>query len=414
MPVARSASRNSCKSTLTSIVAAAIATGLAFGIALPTQASEGETSWYERIDFSGDFRARSETFVIAEARDRYRLLYRLRLGATTQINDYFDGGFRLATGPGANSGNQTLGSGTDFDPDGIFIDRAYLTFRPHGREKPMFGDSLTLTFGKMPNPFKPKGLGPALLMWDGDLMPEGVALGWSVTPKDSWKANLDVAYFVIDENASARDPGIFAVQLDNDFEVHSHVHLKSQLSYYALRKLDSDFYDRSTGFSDGITIGKKLSFGGNTPGLSDNNDIDLIEFHGALTWTGCEDWPLTLWGNLIYNASAVGIGRGKQNIGFGAGFELGSKTAIAKLGLGYFEIEADAVPSSLGDSNIFDGLTNGKGFQAFVTREIWKNTDFDLHAYFGKALYTKLAGAPYQLRTPTKRIRIQTSIIIQF
>ena len=133
-----------------------------------------------------------------------------------------------------------------------------------------------------------------------------------------------------------------------------------------------------------------------------------------MTFSGCEDWPLTLWGNLIYNASAVGIGRGKQNIGFGAGFELGSKTAIAKLGLGYFEIEADAVPSSLGDSAVFDGLTNGKGFHAFVTREIWKNTDFDLHAYFGKVLDTKLVGAPYQLRTPTKRIRIQTNIIFKF
>ena len=353
---------------------ATIVAAVVLGFALPTQAGEGETTWYERIDVSGDFRARSEVFVIAEELDRHRLRYRLRLGAKTEINDHIDVGFRLATGPGANSANQTLGSGIDFDPDGVFIDRAYLSFRPHGREKPLFGDSLVVTFGKMPNPFRPKGMGPAVLMWDGDQMPEGVALSWSATPSDRWSANFDLAYYVIDENDSARDPGIFAIQLDNDYKLHDHSHFKSQVSYYALRKLNRAFFERSTGFSDGTLTGVKLNFGGNTPGLSDNHDIDLIEFHGALSWTGSEDWPLTLWGNLIYNASATGTGVSKQNLGFGVGIEAGSKSAIARLGLGYFQIEADADPSTLGDSDIFDGLTNGKGFQAFVTRRLWKHT----------------------------------------
>ena len=392
---------------MTSIVAAAIATGLALGIANPTRASEDQASWYERIDFGGDFRARSEEFIVSGRRDRHRLRYRLRLGATTELNDYFDAGFRLATGSGANTSNQTLGSGDDFDPDGVFIDRAYLTFQPHGSEKPIFGDSLALTFGKMSNPFKPKGLGPALLMWDVDQMPEGVALGWSATPADRWTTNLDVGYFVIDENAFKRDPIILGVQLENDLKAHKQLHLKTQLSYYALRKLNDDFFERSLG-----EAGENFGFGGNTSGLSKNNEIDLIEFHGAMTWTGCENWPLTVWGNLIYNASAVGIGQGKQNLGFGAGFEVGSKTATVRLGLCYFEIEADAVPSMLGDSSLFDGITNGKGFQAFVIRQIWKNIDFDLHTYFGKVLNRDLRG--HQSVTPIKRIRIQTNIIARF
>ena len=395
-------------STSTSIALASVAAGMALGFALPTRADEVETTWYERIDVSGDFRARSEAFVIADVPDRHRLRYRLRLGAKTEINDHIDVGFRFATGPGANSSNQTLGSRTDFDPDGIFIDRAYLSFKPYGSEKPLFGDSLAVTFGKMPNPFKPKGMGPALLIWDGDQMPEGVALGWSATPSDRWSANFDVAYYVIDENIFSRDPEIFAVQLDNDFKLNDRAHFKSQVSYYALRKLNGDFFTRSTGFKTPMEL--ELSFGGNTSGLSNNNKIDLIEFHGAMILRGSEDWPLTLWGNLIYNASATGTGVSKQNLGFGVGIEAGSKTAIAKLGLGYFQIEADAVPSTLGDSDIFDGLTNGKGFQAFVTRRLWKNTDFDLTAYFGK----RLKDVPAQLRTPAKRIRIQTDITIQF
>jgi hypothetical protein len=378
------------------IAALAICVGL--GASLPAAATEGaETDkWYDRIDFGGDFRARSEAFVIAETRDRHRLRYRLRLGAKTALNDYFDFGFRLATGPDANSGNQTIGKGIGFDPDRILVDRAYLTFKPHGDAKPMFGDSMAVTFGKMPNPFRPKGMGPAVLMWDADQMPEGVALGWSATPCDCWSTNLDVAYYVI-EDTSKGDPGMFAVQLDNDVKLHENTRFKSQLSYYAMRKLNSDF----------LTAGN-----GNTLGLTDNNNIDLIEFQGAVICTAMEDWPLTLWGNVVYNASAQGIGQGKQGIGFGAGFTIGSKTAVAKLGLGYFQLEADAVPSLLADSDIFDGVTNGKGIQASVTRRLWKNVDFNLTGYVGKLLDKKVR--PLQTKTPDKRVRIQTNIMINF
>ncbi|MBW2291008.1 MAG: putative porin [Deltaproteobacteria bacterium] len=345
-------------------------------------------------------------------KDRHRLRYRLRLGAETEINDHVELGFRFATGSGANSANQTLGSGRDFDPDGIFVDRAYVTLKPHGKQKPIFGDSFDLSFGKMPNAFKPKGIGPALLIWDGDQLPEGVALSWGATPCECWTTNLDLAYFVIGEVGNARDPGMIAVQLDNDFKVTDDVSFKSQISYYGLRKLDERFFFRSTGFEDIFNRTDLLPFGGNTAGLSSNNHVDLIEFHGGTTWTGVENWPITVWGNVIYNASADGIGEGKQNLGYGVGIEAGSKTAYAKIGVGYFEVEADAVPSVLFDSDLFDGFTNGEGFMVYVTRQIWKNTDFDVHAFFGDTLDSDVA--KIQFVSPRDRVRIQTNIIVKF
>jgi hypothetical protein len=413
-----SACKSQSRTRRLTAAASTIAICLAVMAAGPTRANEEEPRWYDRIDFKGDFRGRSEEFIRDDDQDRHRLRYRLRLGAETEPNDNIKVAFRLATGSGANSANQTLGSGRDFDPDGIFIDRAYVTLKPYGKEKPPFGDTLDLNFGKMVNAFKPKGIGPAALIWDADQLPEGVSLGWGATPLERWSTNLDLAYFVIAEVSgelgSKRDPGMVAVQLDNTYQVDDETRFKGQVSYYGLHKLDDRWFNRNqTSFSSGIlNDGTLLPFGGNTDGITSNRHVNLIEYHGGTTWSHVENWPITVWGNVIYNLSAEGVGEGKQGLGYGVGLEVGSKTAYVKLGLGYWEVEADAVPSSLFDSDLFDGFTNGKGFMFYAVRQIWKNTELDLHAYAGK---TKDDGvADLQTLSPRKRVRIQSNIIVKF
>ncbi|MDP6978645.1 MAG: putative porin [Myxococcota bacterium] len=384
-------------------IAALLAT---FVVAGSASAGDGE-SWYERISFKGDFRARDEVFIREGDKDRHRLRYRLRGGASTEVNDHIEVGFRLATGPDANSGNQSLGSGVnddesiDFDPDGVFIDKAYLTLKPHGTEKPMFGDSKSITFGKMSNPFKTKGIGPSQLIWDGDQNPEGVALQWGWSPCDCWDTNLDVAYFVIDENNldPSRDPAMFAVQFDNSVKVNDEISFKSHLTYNALRKLTGDVIGRGEG-------------AGNTEGLTSNNHIDLIEFHGGTTWAAHEDWPVTFWGNVVFNLSADGAGAGKQNTAFGAGLTVGSKKALAEVGAGYFQVEADAVPGFLLDSDLFDGVTNGEGWRIHATRTIFKNTDFNVIAYIGDELDGDVADNLGS--AAADRVRIQTNVQVKF
>ncbi|MCP5041901.1 MAG: hypothetical protein GY944_12805 [bacterium] len=384
---------------LATAMGAAIA--IVAGLATPAAADEAPAAWYERIDFGGDFRARDEVLVIEGMKDRHRLRYRLRMGAKTEINDHVDVGFRLATGPDANSGNQTLGSGVDFDPDGIFIDRAYITIAPHGGEKPIFGDSLTATFGKSANPFKTKGIGPSLLIWDGDQMPEGAAFQWSASPRDCWETNFDAAYYVIDEEEidPSRDPAIMAFQLDNAVKVTDQIKLTTHVSYFGLRKLNDDFFTR-------------VADRGNTAGLTSNQHVDLIEFHGGTTWSGSEDWPVTVWGNVLLNLSADGIGEGKQNTAFGAGIEIGNKKTTARIGAAYFQIEADAVPGVLADSDVLDGLTNGESWMVYLTRQIFTNTDFQLVTYISEPLDDDVARL--QDETLNDRVRIQTNVIVKF
>jgi len=374
----------------------------------------GEPAWYDRIDFGGDFRGRDEVFVREGEKDRHRLRYRLRLGATSEINDHIDFGFRLSTGKEGSSANQTLGEGidpgVDFSPDGIYIDRAYITIKPYGAQKPAFGDSMSASFGKTANPFRPKDIGPALLMWDSDLMPEGVSYQWSASPRADWDTNLDVAYYLFDENNinPSRDPAIFAVQLDNAVAVREAIQFTSQVSYYALRKLDRDFKTRNIGImGDDDNRGR-----GNTDGLTSNNHIDLVEFHGGTTFSFIDGWPVTLWGNVIFNLSAEGVGEGKQDTGFGAGIEIGSKSAIAQLGVAYFELEADAVPGILADSDFLDGATNGKSWMLYLTKTILKNTDFQVVTFFSDELDDDVAAL--QNATPGDRVRVQTNVVVTF
>lgn len=391
------------RGALATATGVALVIGAGAGLSAPAfaETGDGPAAWYDRIHLGGDFRGRDEVFAIDGMKDRHRLRYRLRVGATTEINDHVDFGFRLATGPDANSGNQTLGSGVDFDPDGIFVDKAYITIKPHGAEKPIFGDSLSATFGKTANPFKPKGIGPALLIWDGDQMPEGVAMQWGASPCDCWDTNFDAAYYVIDENAISpgRDPAIMAFQLDDMAKITDDISLATHVSYFGLRELDDNFFLRAAG-------------DGNTAGLTSHKRIDLIEFHGGTTYSGIEDWPVTLWGDVLVNLSADGVGEGKQNTAFGVGVELGSKKAFAQLGVAYFEVEADSVPGVLADSDMIDGLTNGKSWMVYLTRQLWTNTDFQAIAYISDELDKDVSAL--QAATPNDRVRVQTNVIIKF
>lgn len=375
------------------------------GSAMANDHGDDEESWYERIDVSGDFRGRDEVFIRDGEKDRHRLRYRLRIAADTEVNDHVEFGLRLATGPDANSGNQSFGTGSsgagvDFDPDNIFVDRAYITLKPHGSEKPMFGDSKSITFGKMSNPFYDKKTGPSPIIWDSDINPEGVHLQWGIAPCDCWDANLDVAYFVLDENnrEPSRDPGMFGVQVDNAIAITDGVKGQVGVSYYALRKLDDAFYARN---------GAR----GNLA-LSDDNHVDLLDVKAAAKFTAIEDWPITIWGNYVVNLSAEGTGEGKEDTAFGAGIKIGSKSAIAELSVGYFQIQADAVPAVLTDSNIIDGLTNGKGFKVQATKSVLASTDVRLTAFISEELDDNVADL--QAATPGDRVRLQTDVIIKF
>src|SRR5438067_2832700 len=111
--------------------------------------------------------------------ERQRERYRLRIGLRGTLADDWFFGIRLETSQNSRSTNVTFGDDTSTtsgttttfngpfakNSDGINVGQAYLGYKG-------FRD-ITLTGGKMPNP-----LVTTLMVWDGDINPEGAAEQW--------------------------------------------------------------------------------------------------------------------------------------------------------------------------------------------------------------------------------------------
>ena len=135
------------------------------GVLSPEEAASIQGSklskWVDRMTFSGDFRLRQESFMKDPDKDRSRQRFRLRFGPEIKVGDFIVG-VRIASGTGEQvSTNQSF--------DGLFaqkqlwIDRAYLQWKGL--------DGLTLTGGRMPNPFFLNYSSD--IVWDDDVNPEG-------------------------------------------------------------------------------------------------------------------------------------------------------------------------------------------------------------------------------------------------
>jgi hypothetical protein len=111
--------------------------------------------------------------------ERERERYRLRVGLRgTLLDDWFFG-IRLETGQNDRSGNVTFGDDTassttggggpfERNSDVVTVDQAYAGYKGI--------PGVTLTAGKMPNPFV-----STRMVWDPDLSPEGLAEQWKHT-----------------------------------------------------------------------------------------------------------------------------------------------------------------------------------------------------------------------------------------
>ena len=152
------------------------------------QDSNTETPWYERLQFSGDFRPRYEGFYQRGRQTRNRARLRLRLRVDTEINE--DVGFhvQVASGdPGTpDSTNQSFTS--FFRPKPFNLDRAYIAYNPRA------ASAMTLGMGKFPPAFT-----RTQMTFDDDLNYEG---GWEQVawnPTDGIGVNLVALQTAVNE-----------------------------------------------------------------------------------------------------------------------------------------------------------------------------------------------------------------------
>ena len=391
--------------------------------AAATDAAEAP-GWWERLSFWGDFRARYEGFFYQRDPDgehsenQQRGRYRLRLGLASQVNDYARVVLQFATGAENRSTNQTLGGNLDWGKDVILIDLAYLELQPfpHEGQLPLDSD-LFIDIGRMPNPFTWKN-GKDLMLWDNDINLSGADVRLTARPADAIDLFASTGFFIDDENSGSKDPSLVAAQLGGSIAASESLTLGGRVGFFQFLSLDEAFVQRAASSSNGPSA---TSGGGNLldglTGSATGGHAGIVATGAYLRCTCFEDWPVTLYGsfsdNLSAESSGMFPGAGKESIAWAVGLELGDKKKYAQVGAAFVHLEANAFPSMLVDSDLFDGRTNREGWVVYGARQIFQNTDLNFTAFLGDVIEDDQPA--FDDSVPgAHRVRLQADVVVKF
>lgn len=356
--------------------------------------------WVSRISLAGDFRLRYEGNFFDEGNypffpdanainkaggvttaagfpllnstiDRHRYRYRARLGINAQLSDQVFMGILLASGndDGAVSTNETLGD--YFNKDQIWIDKAYLRYRPM--------EGITLTGGRMPNPFYSTDL-----VWDPDISPEGVAITAS---HDFGSANIfaTMAYLPLQERElDDQDRYLAATQFGGGFSVGESLSFKGAAAYYAFSNIQSRKnppqgsrifdYTAPPALAKGNSIFNMRTDGTTTlAGLA--SDFNVLNITAEAEYTGFEGLSVRLVGdfakNLAYDRAEIELLQAEASVpsgdtGWQARVDFGTRSTGSRgdwmVSAAYKRIETDAVLDIFTDSDFALGGTDVEGY----------------------------------------------------
>jgi hypothetical protein len=141
----------------------------------------------------------------------------------------------------------------------------------------------------------------------------------------------------------------------------------------------------------------------------------VIEAAAWLQYTGLESWPITLFANYSHNLEAersATFNASKESDAWNIALEIGDKKKYAKLGLGWWHIEANAFPAMFIDSDLLDGRTDRKGLMFYVSRQILKNTDLNVQLFRSDAIDERINIT--QAISDAKRVRLQADMVFKF
>jgi len=326
--------------------------------------------WLDELNFSGDMRARYETFWGRQSPsglgpfdevDRTRFRLRFRAGAVARAGDW-TAGFRLASGEEptvAGQGSDALSSNVSFDKFGsktqIVIDQAYLAYQPGGAA------GLKLTAGKMENPFWESDM-----VYDPDLTPAGFAEQYVRDLNDHWSFFANLGQWVLAEDNITQNNGVdsrgedaymLGAQLGYTWEIKQ-LELKQTVAYYDYLGLQDQAALTASGntFSGAVNRNSlKTSRSGTVVWAKDYN---LFALNNQLKIGYLEKLPITLQGEYLRNLATNE---------FQDGYKIGLKLWDAKkkgqyeIGYWYERLEADANFSLHPNSDFGGGGTNAKG-----------------------------------------------------
>jgi hypothetical protein len=359
----------------------------------------------EGFEWNGDLRLRYETFWYdsdsnGETREnRYRLRYRARLGFKKKVNDWATVAMRFGSGQNdARSANRTLGFEEDFDPDPIFIDLVYADMKlPEAA-----GIKSRIHAGKIPNPFVWKH-GKDFLMIEKDVHPEGLALLAYRPLSERTQLFFHGSYSVVDENSTSPDPKLIGAQIGGTTELSEKLKAGLRFSGYQWRSLNTDFVTRATA---------KGNLSNAFDGKARIGDVTAFA-----KCASSPTWPLQLYGTYVKNFNADsdvigGISVDEEDTAWGLGLELGSSKKWFKLGVSYWYLGANSVVAQFTDSDLFDGLTNRRGWFLYASRMLAPGVELKMEVFDSDSIKNS---APYSTSVANAdRKRLRADLIFRY
>lgn len=315
---------------------------LAFFLSLSATAQEKAPSvWFSWLKILGDVRLRHEYINNSDLTPvvQHRSRLRARLGAQAKVAEGWAGMFQIASGQGDPvSTNETFDGG--FVSKDIRIDLAFVDWKV-----PWEGHDLTLTGGKMKNPFANDA--GAKLVWDGDLNPEGLAAKWK-DAAESLKFGANAGLFFVDESFATVDQLLVGVHAWVDYAKFTAFRVRLGMGYNHYARLKServvDFSARNRGYGNQVSGGLYAS------------DFRILE-----TWSEVSSdllpFATTIFFHHVRNTVAPA-----SNTGWMLGLTLGN------FRYSYRELEREAVLGAFADSDMGGGGTDrgGHEFSFFV------------------------------------------------
>ena len=296
--------------------------------------------------------------------DRFR--YRLRAGVKGDFLDNFSYGLRLETATKGNSANTTMGgNGASVaggpwgkgGTDAIGVGQLWAQYK--------FSDWLTLTGGKMENPFI-----TSAMVWDGDLNPEGVAEKFKYST-DAVDLFLTLGEFTYN-NAGAQNPWKGNAAVGDTWLLGAQAGGKVKFTKDLSLTLAPTLYIYANPKPNGVGLANKGNFGptlvgGNVNGIDDLTIIDIpAEFAFPVG-----PFPGKVFGDFAINTSAKERAANAklaaydgQNIAYQAGLSVGKtkKKHDWQVKAYWQHSEMFALDPNLVDSDLFDSRLNMEGF----------------------------------------------------
>ncbi len=322
-------------------------------VALMLSAGAEAGEWWEKVNWKGDFRHRHE-FIRDESKDsdRNRWRIRLRFSLSADVSESWSVHTRFATGSDDPvSANQTLDGG--FSTKGFHLDRAYFAFHPQAMK------CLRVTGGKIKQPFMV--VDKTELIWDGDLNPEGMALGIDRGITERVSMIVNGAFFYVDERKQADDTWMGGLQGAVEVSATERTSLVLGGGYYDYRNLREmeGLYDPGDLFGNEHQVYQRIHHGDTTTWNGYAVDFDLVEGFGKFAFQ-MEKVDLQVYGNYVQNKAADSLDTGWL---IGGSMTYGDGRGHFKLRANWRELEKNAVVGVFTDSDFRGGGTDGKGLE---------------------------------------------------